>query len=107
MSFGRLADRGALVADRWGWRCSPAVAAATATRLRSPRCAGSDSAYCDTYRAWKVYELDNGEGFDQPDPAALRTWWNEYLDLRRDHAPRGPAEIHDAVEVKVGASEPS
>ena len=33
--------------------------------------AGSDSAYCATYRAWKVYELDNGGAFDQPTPAAL------------------------------------
>ena len=41
--------------------------------------AGSDSAYCQAYRSWKVYELDGGGAFDQPNPAALRTWWNAYL----------------------------
>ena len=41
--------------------------------------AGSDSAYCQAYRSWKVYELDAGGAFDQPNPAALRTWWNAYL----------------------------
>ena len=51
--------------------------------------AGSDTAYCDAYRAWQVHELDGGEGNDQPNPAALRKYWNEYLDLRRDLAPRG------------------
>ena len=26
---------------------------------------GSDTAYCDAYRAWQVHELDGGEGPDQ------------------------------------------
>jgi hypothetical protein len=65
--------------------------------------AGSDSAYCATYRAWKVYELDNGEAYDQPDPAALRTWWNEHLIVEETLLREAPWEIRAAVEVKVSA----
>jgi hypothetical protein len=63
--------------------------------------AGSDSAYCDTYRAWKVYELDRGEGFDQPNPAALRRYWNEYLITQETLLREAPPEIRAAVEVKL------
>ena len=35
---------------------------------------GTESAYCDTYRAWQVHELDGGTGDDQPNPAAFRTY---------------------------------
>lgn len=63
---------------------------------------GSDSAYCHTYRAWKVYELENGEGFDQPDPAALRTFWNAYLISEETMLQQAPAPIRDEVDVKVG-----
>jgi hypothetical protein len=65
--------------------------------------AGSDSAYCATYRAWKVYELDNGEAYDQPNPAALRRWWNEHLIAEETLLREAPSEIHAAVEVKVSA----
>jgi hypothetical protein len=64
--------------------------------------AGSDSAYCKTYRAWKVYELDGGGAFDQPNPAALRTWWNAYLVAEETMLREAPSEISDAVGVKVG-----
>jgi hypothetical protein len=63
--------------------------------------AGSDSAYCATYRAWKVYELDNGEAFDQPTPAALRRWWNAYLVSEETMLQKAPREIHAAVDHKV------
>jgi hypothetical protein len=64
--------------------------------------AGSDSAYCDAYRSWKVYELDAGGAFDQPDPAALRTWWNAYLVAEETMLQHAPPEIRDEVRIKVG-----
>lgn len=63
--------------------------------------AGSHSAYCKTYRAWKVFELDHGEGFDQPTPAALRSWWNAYITSEDTMLQQAPPDIHDEVEVKV------
>jgi len=63
--------------------------------------AGSDSPYCKTYRAWKVYELENGEGFDQPNPAALRTFWNAYLISEETLLQQAPPEIRTAVEIKL------
>ena len=64
--------------------------------------AGSDSAYCHAYRSWKAYELDGGGAFDQPNPAALRTWWNAYLVAEETMLREAPSEIRDAVGVKVG-----
>jgi hypothetical protein len=64
--------------------------------------AGSDSAYCATYRAWKVYELDNGEAFDQPSPTALRKFWNAYLIAEETLLQQAPREIRDEVAIKVG-----
>jgi hypothetical protein len=63
--------------------------------------AGSNSAYCATYRAWKVYELDNGEAFDQPTPAALHAWWKAYLLSEEAMLRQAPQEIHAAVDAKV------
>jgi hypothetical protein len=63
--------------------------------------AGSDSAYCATYRAWKVYELDNGGAFDQPTPAALRRWWKAYLLSEEAMLRQAPPEIHAAVGAKL------
>jgi len=63
--------------------------------------AGSDGAYCATYRAWKVYELDHGEAFDQPTPAALRTWWHAYRVSEETMLRQAPSEIHAAVEAKA------
>jgi hypothetical protein len=59
---------------------------------------GSDSAYCATYRAWKVYELDNGEAYDQPDPVA-RGHAERARDRRGDLCGDAPAEIRAVVEV--------
>lgn len=64
--------------------------------------AGSDSAYCQAYRSWKVYELDGGGAFDQPDPAALRTWWNAYLVAEETMLQQAPPEIRDEVAIKIG-----
>ena len=64
--------------------------------------AGSDGAYCHTYRAWKVHELDSGEAFDQPNPAALRRCWNAYLIAEETMLQQAPPEIRDEVGVKVG-----
>ena len=63
--------------------------------------AGSDSPYCHTYRAWKVHELESGEGFDQPNPAALRRFWNAYLITEETMLQQAPPVIRDEVAVKV------
>jgi hypothetical protein len=63
--------------------------------------AGSDTAYCDAYRAWQVHELDGGEGDDQPNQTALRKYWNEYLIFEETLLHEAPAEIRDEVEIKV------
>ena len=63
--------------------------------------AGSDSAYCQAYRSWKVYELDAGGAFDQPNPAALRAWWNAYLVAEETMLQQAPSEIRDEVGIKM------
>ena len=63
--------------------------------------AGSDSPYCKTYRAWKVYELEHGEGFDQPNPSALRRFWNAYVISEETLLQQAPPEIQTEVGVKV------
>jgi hypothetical protein len=63
--------------------------------------AGSDSPYCQAYRSWKVYELDAGGAFDQPNPAALRTWWNAYLVAEETMLQQAPSEIRDEVGIKM------
>jgi hypothetical protein len=65
--------------------------------------AGSDSAYCDTYRAWQVHELDGGEGDDQPSPAALRKYWNDTLIFKETSLQQAPPEIRDELVVDVHA----
>ena len=59
---------------------------------------GADSAYCDAYRAWQVHELDGGEGPEQPSPAALRKYWNEYLIFEETLLHEAPPEIRAQVE---------
>jgi hypothetical protein len=56
---------------------------------------GTESAYCDTYRAWQVHELDGGEGDDQPNPAAFRAYWNDYLEFNKTSLQQAPPEIRD------------
>ncbi len=64
--------------------------------------ARSDSAYCRAYRSWKAYELDGGGAFDQPNPAALRTWWNTYLVAEETMLQQAPPEIRHEVGIKMG-----
>jgi hypothetical protein len=56
---------------------------------------GTESAYCDTYRAWQVHELDGGTGDDQPNPAAFRAYWKDYLEFNETSVQQAPAEIRD------------
>ena len=63
--------------------------------------AGSDGAYCKAYRAWKVHSLDAGGACEQPRPAAVRVWWNEYLIAQETMLREAPAEIRGAVEIKL------
>ncbi len=56
---------------------------------------GTESAYCDTYRAWQVHELDGGTGDDQPNPAAFRAYWKDYLEFNKASLQQAPAEIRD------------
>ena len=56
---------------------------------------GTESAYCDTYRAWQVHELDGGTGDDQPNPAAFRAYWKDYLAFNKTSLQQAPAEIRD------------
>ena len=60
---------------------------------------GTESAYCDTYRSWQVHKLDGGTGDDQPNPAALRAYWEDYLDFNKTWLQQAPAEIRDEVIV--------
>ena len=56
---------------------------------------GTESAYCDTYRAWQVHELDGGTGDDQPNPAAFRAYWKDYLEFNKTSLQQAPAENRD------------
>lgn len=56
---------------------------------------GTESAYCETYRAWQVHELDGGTGDDQPNPAAFRAYWKDYLEFNKTSLQQAPAEIRD------------
>ena len=56
--------------------------------------AGTESAYCDTFRAWQVHELD-GEGDDQPNPAAFERYWNDYLEFNAASLQQAPPVIRD------------
>jgi hypothetical protein len=56
---------------------------------------GTESPYCDTYRAWQVHELDGGEGDDQPNPAAFRAYWKDYLEFNATMLGQAPPEVRD------------
>jgi hypothetical protein len=64
--------------------------------------AGTESAYCDTYRKWQVYKVDHGEGDDTRSPAAFRVWWNEYLIFNETALKQAPTAIRDEWGVLVG-----
>ena len=55
---------------------------------------GTESAYCNTFRAWQVHELD-GEGDDQPNPAAFEKYWNDYLEFNATSLEQAPLVILD------------
>jgi hypothetical protein len=55
---------------------------------------GTESAYCDTFRAWQVHELE-GEGDDQPSPAALEAYLNDYLEFNATMLEQSPPEVRD------------
>ncbi len=55
---------------------------------------GTVSAYCDTFRAWHVHELD-GEGDDQPNAAAFERYWNDYLEFNATSLEQAPPVIRD------------
>jgi hypothetical protein len=63
--------------------------------------AGADSAYCDTYRAYKAQEIDGGGAYDQHNPAALRKWWNAYVVFEETMLREAPSEIRHDVAIKV------
>ena len=56
---------------------------------------GTESPYCDTYRAWQVHELDGGEGDDQPNPAAFRAYWKDYLEFNATMLGQAPPAVRD------------
>ena len=56
--------------------------------------AGTESAYCDTYRAWQAHELD-GEGDDQANPTAREKYWSEYLAFNETSLQQAPPAIRD------------
>jgi hypothetical protein len=59
---------------------------------------GTESAYCDTFRAWQVHELE-GEGDDQPNPTALEAYWNDYLEFNATMLEQSPPEVRDEWEL--------
>ncbi len=56
---------------------------------------GTESAYCDTFRAWQVHELE-GDGDDPAiagNPAAFEKYWNEYLEFNETSLGQAPPVI--------------
>ena len=67
----------------------------TAMRRRSTPVDGTESAYCDTFRAWQVHELE-GDGDDPAiagNPAAFEKYWNEYLEFNATSLGQAPPVI--------------
>jgi hypothetical protein len=61
---------------------------------------GFDSAYCNTARHWAVRELDP---LDDSDPAAVATYWNEYLIFVETSLEQAPPAIRGAHIVHTRA----
>jgi hypothetical protein len=61
---------------------------------------GFESAYCNTARHWAVRELDN---LDDSDPAAVETYWNEYLIFVETSLQQAPPAIRRAHVVHTRA----
>ncbi len=59
--------------------------------------AGTESPYCDTFRAWQVHELE-GDADDPAiagNPAAFEKYWNEYLEYNKTSLQQAPPVIRD------------
>jgi hypothetical protein len=59
--------------------------------------AGTESAYCDTHRAWQVHEL-KGDGDDPAiagNPGAFEKYWNDYLEFNETSLRQSPPVIRD------------
>lgn len=59
--------------------------------------AGTESAYCDNFRAWQVHELA-GDGDDPAiagNPAAFEAYWNDYLAFNKTSLQQAPPVIRD------------
>ncbi len=59
---------------------------------------GTETPYCDTFRAWQVHELE-GEGDDQATPAALEAYWQDYLEFNATMLEQAPPEVREEWEL--------
>lgn len=73
---------------------------ATAAKSSAAANAASESAYCDTAREWAVHEL---VPYDNSDPAATKTWFDDYLAFSQRAAGQAPAELRDEWTLNVEA----
>lgn len=67
--------------------------------------AGTESPYCDTFRAWQVHELE-GDADDPAiagNPAAFEKYWNEYLEYNKTSLQQAPPVIRDEWAVSERA----
>lgn len=60
----------------------------------------AESAYCETAREWGIHELQPP---DDSDPAAFRTYWEEYLAFTEAARAQAPEELGDAWQLKTEA----
>jgi hypothetical protein len=71
----------------------------------SARAGGFDGPYCVTARKWAAHEL-NGDGdvqYARGGPAALKTYWNDYIAYTKASAQQAPPVIHEAAAIKERA----
>lgn len=58
----------------------------------------AESAYCDEAIEWSIHEL---EPFDETDPVAFRTYWEDFQGFEEAAVDTAPDEIKDDWELKV------
>ena len=58
----------------------------------------AESAYCDAAREWAIHELDT---FDETDPVAFRTYWEEFKAFQHVALDTAPPELADEWELKI------
>ena len=56
---------------------------------------GTESAYCDTFRAWQVHHVLDGGDEAELTPAAFERYWNEYLVYQKTSVQQAPQVIRD------------